>query len=78
MILISSGNDHLTSIDAITDFSVKFELKSGKRLTRPLGHAIILRLILESAASLGGTRDKERALSPLVCTRLAIKNIARV
>ena len=62
----------------VLNFSVKFELKSGKRLTRPLGHALILRLILESAASLGGTRDKKRAPSPLVCTRLAIKNIARL
>ena len=65
-------------------FYVKLKLKSGKRLTRPLGHELILRLILESAASLGGTRDKtkvrtirQRAPSPLVCTRLAIKNIAR-
>ena len=56
---------------------VKLKLKSGKHLTRPLGHPLTLRLILESAASLGGTRNKKRAPSPLVCTRLASKNIVR-
>lgn len=33
----------LKSIKTIV--SVKFELKSGNRLTRPLGHALILQLL---------------------------------
>ena len=29
--------------------SVKFELKSGKRLTRPLGHALILQSLSKTS-----------------------------